>query len=147
MTMRMRWLVAIVMAGTGILSCVAEAEVAGKWVAEISSPVLLEPVYARVSLERTGDTLSGTWGSEIVKGAVKGSMVTLTLSDAEGRDDGTVTGKIENDAGEGSGTVMGLGRRPGGFAGGSGGRAPVPQAMMWKLTRELVPPAKPREIN
>ena len=30
---------------------------------------------------------------------------------------------------------------------GSGARAPVPQEVAWKLTRELTPPAKPREIN
>ena len=36
------------------------ADVSGKWVAEISGPGLLEPVYARVSLERSGDALSGT---------------------------------------------------------------------------------------
>ncbi|MCU1223481.1 MAG: Acetamidase/Formamidase [Edaphobacter sp.] len=73
--------------------------------------------------------------------------MTIALNDAEGNAAGTVTGQIAGEGGEGSGTMMGLGRRPGGFAGGSGGHAPVPQAMMWTLTRELVPPAKPREIN
>ncbi len=145
--MRMRWMAVMVMTGISTLPCVESAEVAGKWVAEVSSPVLLEPVYARVSLERTGDALSGTWGSATVKGSVKNSTVTIALSDAEGNDAGTVTGKIAGDAGEGSGTMVGLGRRPGGFAGAAGGRAPMTQEMSWKLTPELVPPAKPREIN
>ncbi len=28
-----------------------------------------------------------------------------------------------------------------------GGRAPMPQEVTWKLTREVTPPAKPREIH
>ena len=44
------------------------ADIAGKWIAEISSPTLLEPAYARVTLERSGDTLSGPWGRVTVKG-------------------------------------------------------------------------------
>jgi hypothetical protein len=88
----------MVMTGVSTLPCVALAEVAGKWVAEISSLVLLEPVYARVSLERRGNALSGTWGSATVKGSVKDSTVTIALNDAEGNAAGTVTGQI---AGEG----------------------------------------------
>jgi acetamidase/formamidase len=149
-TMRKRWTrmfwTMLVMTGLAIVPSIATAaEIAGKWVAEISSPVLLEPAYARVSLERTGDTLTGTWGSDIAKGSVKGSTVTIALTDAEGRDAGSVTGKIAGDAGEGAGTMSGLGRRPGGFA--AAGRPPMPQEINWKLTRELVPPAKPRDIN
>src|SRR5258708_21816189 len=100
MTMRMRWMAVLVMTWISTLPCMASAEVAGKWVAEISSPVLLEPVYAHVSLERTGDALSGTWGSATVKGSVKNSTVTIALSDAAGNDTGSVTGKIVGDAGE-----------------------------------------------
>jgi amidase len=111
--MRMRWMAVVVIAGAAIMPFGATAQVAGKWVAEISSPMLLEPAYARVSLERTGDTLTGMWGTETVKGSVKGSTVTITLTDAESKDAGSLTGKIEGDAGAGSGTMVGLGRRGG----------------------------------
>lgn len=122
-----------------------------KWVAELTSPTLLEPSYIRVVLARTGDAVSGAWGTEIVKGMVKGSTVSLGLTDTAGRDAGTLTGKIEGDAGEGGGTMAGVGGRGGRGGGrggaGSGARAPVLQEVAWKLTRELTPPAKPREIN
>jgi hypothetical protein len=39
------------------------------WVAEVSGPMLLEPVYAHVTLESTGDTVTGTWGRNTVKGS------------------------------------------------------------------------------
>jgi acetamidase/formamidase len=127
-----------------LVPCAGRAEVAGKWVAELTSSTLLEPVYVRVELARSGDAVTGTWGTEAVKGTVKGPAVSLALTDAGGRDAGTLTGKIEGDAGEGGGTMAGVGRRGGR---GGGARAPVPQAVAWKLTRELAPPAKPREIH
>lgn len=130
-----------------LMPCVGRAEVAGKWVAEMTSPALLEPAYIRVVLERTGDSVTGAWGTEIVKGTVKGSTVSLALTDTGGRDIGTLTGKIEGDAGAGGGTMAGVGRRGGRGGAGSGARAPVLQEVAWKLTRELTPPAKPREIN
>src|SRR6266481_5308408 len=134
MTMRMRWMVVLAIIGATTWPCGASAaEIAGKWVAEVSGPMLLEPVYARVSLESTGDAVSGTWGSNTVKGSVKGSQVTLTVTDAEGAAAGELTGKLEGVEGTGSGTLAGLGRRPGG-AMGAGGRAPMPQEVTWKLT-------------
>jgi len=143
--MRMRWMAVIVMAGAAIMPRVATAaDVAGKWVAEISSPTLLEPVYARVTLTNTGDSVSGSWGSNAATGSMKGSEVALSLTNAEGENAGKLTGKISGNAGEGSGTMSGLGRR-GGIA--PGGRTPPPQEVSWKLTRELEPPAKSREIN
>jgi amidase len=146
MKMRMRWTVMAVLVGVATQSCGAyAAEITGKWVAEVSGPMLLEPVYARVTLESTGEAVSGTWGSSTVKGSVKGSQVTLTVTDAEGAAAGELTGKLEGAEGAGSGTLAGLGRRPGGA--GAGGRAPMPQEVTWKLTRELAAPAKPREIN
>jgi acetamidase/formamidase len=137
---------ATIMAAAALVPSVGRAEVAGKWVAEITSPTLLEPAYIRVELARTGDSVTGAWGTETVKGTVKGSTVTLALTDTGGRDAGTLTGKIEGDAGDGGGTMAGVGRRGGG-RGGPGARAPVPQEVAWKLTRELTPPAKPREVN
>jgi amidase len=142
----MRWMAIAVLTGAAMWPCGALAtEIAGKWVAEVSGQTLLEPVYAHVTLESTADTVSGTWGSNTVKGSVKGSQITLTVIDAEGAGAGELTGKVEGAEGAGSGTLAGLGRRPGGM--GAGGRAPVPQEVIWKLTREVVPPAKPREIN
>ena len=43
--------------------------------------------------------------------------------------------------------MAGVGRSGGRAGAGSGARAPVPQEVAWKLTRELTPPAQPREIN
>jgi hypothetical protein len=77
------------------------AEIAGKWVAEVSGPTLLEPVYAHVTLDSTGDTVSGTWGSSAVKGSLKGSQVMLTLTDAQGEAAGELTGKLEGAEGTG----------------------------------------------
>ena len=147
MKIHMRWLAMVALAAAAMLPSVASAaDVAGKWVAEVSGPMLLEPVYARVTLVQSGDTLTGTWGANTVKGSVKGTAVTISFSDAEGRDAGTVTGKIAGDAGEGSGTLAGMGRRGGG-GGLAGGRPPAPQEVSWKLTREATPPAKPRDVN
>ncbi len=143
-----RWIVTIV-ATAALVPSVGRAQVgaqvAGKWVAELTSPTLLEPAYTRVVLTQTGDAVSGAWGTEIVKGTVKGSAVSLALTDAAGRDAGTLTGKIEGDAGAGGGTMARAGGRGG--RGGGGGRGPVPQEVAWKLTRELTPPAKPRDVN
>src|SRR6058998_3477876 len=110
MTMRRRWMVVFVIVGAVIWPCGASAaEIAGKWVAEVTGPMLLEPVYAHVTLESTGDTVSGAWGSNTVKGSVKGSQVTLRVSNAEGEAAGELTGKLDGNEGMGSGTLVGLG--------------------------------------
>ena len=74
MAMLSRWFTTIVVTAA-LAPSVGRGEVAGKWVAELTSPTLLEPAYIRVVLERTGDAVSGVWGTEIVKGTVKGSTV------------------------------------------------------------------------
>src|ERR1700749_4606258 len=107
MAMLSRWIATIVVIAA-FMPCVGRSEVAGKWVAELTSPTLLEPAYIRVVLAQTGDAVSGTWGTEIVKGTVKGSTVSLALTDAGGRDAGTLTGRIEGDAGSGGGTMAGV---------------------------------------
>ena len=116
----------------------------GKWVAEITSPVLLEPLYVHVTLNSSGDAVTGMWANDTLKGTVKAGAVALTLSDAEGHDAGSITGKITGDKVEGSGTMAGLGRRPPVAA---NGRAPMPQPVTWTLTREAAAPAKPRDLN
>ena len=122
-----RWIATIVVTAAALVPGVGRGEVAGKWVAELTSPTLLEPAYIRVVLGQTGDAVSGTWGTEIVKGTVKGSTVSLALTDAAGRDAGTLTGKIEGDAGGGGGTMAGVGGR-----GGRGGTPTVDPAIIPK---------------
>jgi amidase len=144
MTMRMRWMAVWAMIGAAMLPRGASAaEITGKWVAEITGPMLLEPVYARVTLEGSADAITGTWGGDTLKGSMKGPQITLTATDAEGKAAGELSGKLNSTEGAGTGTLAGLGRRPGGAA----GRAPAPQEVTWKLTREVAPPAKPREVN
>ena len=58
--MRSLWIATIVLTAA-LMPSVAGAEVAGKWVAELTSPTLLEPAYIRVVLARTGDAVSGAW--------------------------------------------------------------------------------------
>ena len=141
--MRLRWFATIAVTAA-LVPGVSRGEVAGKWVAELTSPALLEPAYIRVVLARTGDAVSGAWGTDTVKGTAKGSTVVLALTDTAGRDAGTLTGNIDGDAGAGKGTMAGVGRRGGR---GAGANAPPLQEVTWKLTRELTPPAKPREIT
>ncbi len=146
MKMRLRWMTIVLLAVIATWSRPASAaEISGKWIAEVSSKTLLEPAYAHVTLEGTGDALGGTWGNDAVKGSAKGSQLTLTLTDAQGNTTGTLTGTLGNNEATGSGTLTGLNRRPGGA--GAGGRPPMPQEVTWKLTREPALPAKPREIN
>ena len=79
--MRMRWIVVFAVIGIAMWPCGAlAAEIAGNWVAEVTGPMLLEPVYTRVTLESTGNMVSGSWGSNTVKGSVKGSQMTLTVT-------------------------------------------------------------------
>lgn len=117
---------------------------AGKWVAEITSPALLEPLYVHVTVEGTGAAVTGTWANDTLKGSVRGNTVSWTFSDADGHDAGAITGKINGDKAEGAGTMVGLGRRPPMAA---NGRTPMPQPITWTLTREAALPAKPRDIN
>lgn len=119
-------------------------DVAGKWVAEITGPTLLEPAYAHVELARTGDALTGTWGANTIAGSLHGTTLMLQATDAQSNAVGAMTGTWDKNAVTGTGTLAGLGRRPGGFA---LNRPPVPVEMKFTLTREAVPPPKPREIN
>jgi len=144
--MRRRWITIVLLVGIAAWSRAASAaEIAGRWIAEVSSKSLLEPAYAHVTLEGTGDSLTGTWGNDLIKGSVQGSEIKLTLTDAQGTQSGDLRGTLNNNELTGSGTMTGLGRRPGGA--GAAGRPPMPQEVSWKLTKEPTPPAKPRDIN
>lgn len=116
--------------------------VQGNWVAEIISPVLLEPMYVHVTLGGGGNVVTGTWGASKLKGSAGAAVWSLTLTDAEGHDTGSLTGKVQGAKVEGTGTMTGIGRRAPVAATG-----PVPQPVSWTLTREPAAPAKPREIN
>ena len=54
-----------------------------------------DPDLVETAVERgVRAAVNGVWGTEIVKGTVKGSTVSLSLTDTGGRDTGTLTGKI-----------------------------------------------------
>ena len=143
--MQLRSLTAAIALALAFHSWQARAEVAGKWVAEISGPTLLEPAYARVNLERSGEDVSGAWGEFKLKGTVRGTNLTMSAMDGEGRAAGSMNGHVSGEVIEGSGTLTGLGRRAGGAA--AFNRPPVPVEMSFKLTHEVVPPTKAREIT
>jgi amidase len=138
-----RFLMGAVLAAAMLPGAANAAEPEGKWIAEITSPVLLEPLYVHVTLTGNGTNLSGAWANDTLKGSIKAGVLAWTLTDAEGRDAGSLTGKLSGDKAEGTGTMAGLGRRP--MPG--NGQAPVPQPITWTLTREPAAPAKPRDLQ
>ncbi len=138
--MRKCWWMLVLLCSAAAPGVSQAAEISGRYVAEVSGPGLLEPVYARVTLDRNGDALTGKWGDNNLKGSAKGTSIALTLTDEAGGSTGSATGKLNGEVGEGEGQIAGLGRR---FP----GRVNPPQQVQWKLTRELVPPAKPRDIH
>jgi len=143
--MRIHGMAVLIMAVAAAFPCAANAgEVTGNWVAEISGPTLLEPLYAHVTLTDAAGTVTGSWGSDQVTGSVNGSELKLTLTNAEGEDAGSLTGKFAGEEIDGSGSMTGLGRRR---SYSMAGRPPVAQEITWKLTKEPTPPSKPREIN
>lgn len=141
----MRWFrSALLIAGLIVSAQLAQAaDLSGKWIAEITGPTLLEPAYAHVTLQNSANSLAGSWGADRISGSVKGADITFAVTNGEGSNIGSMTGKLSGDTIAGAGTLAGLGRRGGGFA----NRAPVPVEMKFVLTREPEPPAKPREIN
>jgi len=141
----MRWFrSALLIAGLIVSAQLAlAADLSGKWIAEITGPTLLEPAYAHVTLQNSANSLAGSWGADRISGSVKGADLTFAVTNGEGSNIGSMTGKLSGDTIEGAGMLAGLGRRGGGFA----NRAPVPVEMKFVLTREPEPPAKLREIN
>src|ERR1700761_3367675 len=140
----MSWMVAVVLTVAAICAQPAKAvDVAGNWVAEITGPTLLEPAYARVTLQRAGNNLTGNWGANSVKGSVNGSDIILSVTDAQGNAAGSLNGEIKAEEIAGGGVLAGLGRR----GRTPSGRPPVPVEMKFTLTREPVAPVKAREIN
>ncbi|HTF62631.1 MAG TPA: acetamidase/formamidase family protein [Edaphobacter sp.] len=141
----MRWFrSALLIAGLIVSAQLAlAADLSGKWIAEITGPTLLEPAYAHVKLQNSTNSLAGSWGADRISGSIKGADITFAVTNGEGSNIGSMTGKLSGDTIEGAGMLAGLGRRGGGFA----NRAPVPVEMKFVLTREPEPPAKLREIN
>jgi acetamidase/formamidase len=116
-------------------------QVQGKWVAEITSPVLLEPAYAHVTLDASGDAVHGTWGNDVVTGSISHGELSLSLKNAAGEEGGTIKGRVDGSAIHGTGALAGIGRRRAATA------ANPPQPVTLTLTREPEPPAKPRDIH
>lgn len=127
---------------SAVFACgTARAQVVqGKWIAEITSPVLLEPAYAHVTLTATGDVVHGEWGKDAITGTIHGSEISLSLTDAEGKNGGTMQGSLHAETIHGTGTLAGIGRR-------RSATGNPPQPVTWTLTREMDAPAKPREIQ
>src|SRR5215471_18716049 len=100
----MRRIVFVLIALTMNVLSAPAVDVAGRWIAEVTSPGLLEPAYAHVTLAQTGDTVSGTWSTNTIKGSLKGTDLKLDVTDNEGNQAGSMTGKLAGDAFTGSGT-------------------------------------------
>jgi acetamidase/formamidase len=141
------------------------ADLSGNWVAQIATQ------YTRVSLKDDGGKLSGMWGELKLAGTVTGDKIDITLSDAQDKPSGSLTGTLTGDMFTGSGTIAATGGR-GGFgggmgggmvmapaapgatapagaapAGGRGGRGGGGATVNFTCTRAAVPPAKPRDIH
>jgi amidase len=154
--MAKQWMKMAALAGAIALTrlCVA-ADLSGNWVAAIATPG--EPQYSRVSLKVDGGKLSGMWGESKIDGMLTGTKLDITLTDAEGKPAGALTGTLSGDVFTGTGTIIGGGRggrggggMGGGFGGGSaaGGRGGAGSGPVnFTLTRPAVPPATPRSIN
>jgi len=62
------------------------ADLSGNWVAQIATQ------YTRVSLKDDGGKLSGMWGELKLAGTVTGDKIDITLSDAQDKPSGSLTG-------------------------------------------------------
>jgi len=106
-------------------SCFA-ADVTGNWIAEIVASG--ESQYARVNLTADGGKLSGKWGENTVTGTVSQDNIELVLTDAQGKQMGSLTGRRDGEKIVGTGTLSGgrggRGGRIGGAAPGFGGYHP-----------------------
>jgi acetamidase/formamidase len=112
--MRLTWVYLLVTVAPAL-----GADVTGSWIAKVTGPTLREPQYARVSLKADGAVLTGTWNHMKLAGELTGAKLHLTLSSAEGKPSGELTGAIHGAeiAGEGKIEVrFGEGRRGGSAA-------------------------------
>jgi acetamidase/formamidase len=144
------------------------ADLSGNWVAQIATQ------YTRVSLKEDGSNLTGMWGELKIAGTITGDKIDISLSDAQDKPAGSLTGTVTGDTFTGSGSIAATGGR-GGFGGGMGGMgggaaAPVMTApgaaaptaptaaggrggrgggatVDFTCTRVATPPAKPRDIH
>src|SRR6266702_4613837 len=119
----------------------AASDIAGEWVGQFTGPFDSQYTaqYSHVTLKIDGTKLGGTWGSYAVAGTLAGAKVDLTLTDASGKPAGTLTGSLAGETLAGIGTVSAV-RRP-------GGPALPPNAVTWKLTRAVTPPAAPKTYD
>jgi len=152
--MAKQWMKMVALAGALALTrlCVA-ADLSGNWIAQIATQG--EPLYTRVSLKADGAKMSGTWGESKIDGTLTGTKLDLTLTDAEGKPAGSLTGTLTGDTFAGTGTLIGGrggrggrgagfgvgGFGGGGFGGGAGGQ------INWTMARAATPPATPKTYN
>jgi len=115
------------------------ADLSGDWVGQTTGPFDSQYTaqYKHVILKADGAKLSGTWGADMLSGTVTGSKAELTLTDATGKQSGTLTGTLHGEEFSGKGSVVPVRRNAG------GSMAPVqpPVEVTWKLTRAVKPPA------
>ena len=123
-------------------SCFA-ADVTGNWIAEIVASG--ESQYARVNLTADGGKLSGKWGENTVTGSVSQDNIELVLTDAQGKQMGSLTGRRDGEKIIGTGTLSGgRGGRGGRIGGAAPGFASGPVQIGWNLKRAALSPAKPQ---
>src|SRR5215831_88023 len=86
----------------------AAKDASGDWIGELSGPfdAPYTAQYQHVTLNATGAKLSGEWGPYKLAGALTGSKVDITLTDAGGKPDGTLTGAMTEDTFSGNGSVV-----------------------------------------
>jgi acetamidase/formamidase len=122
-------------------------DLCGNWIAEIATGG--EPDYKRVSLRCEGSKVAGEWGDSKIDGSFNGSKLDVTLTDADGRPAGSLTGTLSGESISGTGIFIGgrggRGRSGMAFGGGfvDGSSGPV----AWTLTRAAVPPASPKSYD
>ncbi len=114
------------------------ADLSGDWVGQITGPFDSQYTaqYNHVTLKEVDSKLSGNWGPYSFAGNLTGDKVSLTLTEASGKEAGTLSGML--DAGTFSGTGKVIPTRRGGM-----GLAPAPNDVTWKLTPAATPPPSP----
>ena len=144
-----RWMKVLVLCCTGLIVRVsAAADLSGSYIAQITTSLTAEPQFARVSIKVDDTAVSGMWGDYKITRTLAGPRLTLSLTDAESKPAGSLSGTVSGTslAGDGS-LVPARGRAGAGLGGGGrGGAAPVPQLVTWKLML-YTPPATPKTYD
>jgi amidase len=138
-----RWMRVLVFCSATLMARVSSAaDLSGSYIAQITTSPTAEPQFARVSIKVDDTAISGMWGDYKINGTLAGPRLTLSLTDAESKPAGSLTGTVSGTSLSGDGSLVpARGRAGAGLGGGGrGGAAPVPQLVTWKLT-QYMPPA------